>query len=72
VGLELGVELVLASLLLLVGEQASHCSSSSGSGCGAYGFVSLEEDYPATLVSCREIVSRVVKLDGGNDVGYEV
>lgn len=45
-----------------------------GVGCacstegGAYLFVALEQDDAAALVSSCEIVARVVKLDGGDDI----
>jgi len=37
----------------------------------AYCLVSLEEDNTPTLISCRQIIAGVVKLDCGYDIGYK-
>jgi hypothetical protein len=37
----------------------------------AYRLVSLEEDNTPTLISRRQIIAGVVKLDCGYDIGYK-
>lgn len=72
VRLELGVEFVFASFFLLgtsgtsrnstiivhSPEPATHC------------FVALEQDNSSTLVTCCQVVSRMVELNGRYDVGW--
>lgn len=32
-------------------------------------FIALEQNHTAALIACRKVVSGVVKLDSGDDVG---
>jgi hypothetical protein len=67
VRLELGMELVLASLLLGgVSDDGSRRLWSRRTYC----FVPFEKDHTTTLVTSREIVTRLVELDGGNDIRW--
>ena len=67
VRLELGMELVLASLLLGgVSDDGSRRLWSRRTYC----FVPFEKDHTTTLVTGREIVTRLVELDGGNDIRW--
>ena len=43
-------------------------SDRKGQG-GTYHFISLEQDYPTSLVACSKVVACRVELDGGYDVG---
>ena len=67
VRLELGMELVLASLLLGgVSDNGSRRLWSRRTYC----FIPFEKDHTTTLVTSREIVTRLVELDGGNDIRW--
>jgi hypothetical protein len=67
VRLELGMELVLASLLLGgVSENGSRRRCSRRTYC----FIPFEKDHTTTLVTSRKIVTRLVELDGGNDIRW--
>lgn len=65
VRLELGMELVLASFLL---EGVSVTGLLKLWTSRAYCFVPLEKDHATTLVTSRQIVTRLVELDRGNDI----
>lgn len=65
VRLKLGVELVFTSLLLRGCQRWSYVVSWTW---GTYSLVSFKQDHTTTLVTCRQIVARLVELDGGNDV----
>ena len=72
-GLKLGMELVFARLLLFC--VALHISGAvSGRPCclgsATNRLIPLEQHHPTPLVTGREIVSRLIELDGGDDVGY--
>ena len=67
VRLELGMELVLASLLL---GGVSENGSRRGWSRRTYCFIPFEKDHTTTLVTGREIVTRLVELDGGNDIRW--
>ena len=43
-------------------------SDRKGQG-GTYHFISLEQDYPTSLVTCSKVVACRVELDGRYDVG---
>ena len=67
VRLKLGMELVLASFLL------GGVSENGPRGLWsrrAYCFVPFEKDHTTTLVTSREIVTRLVEFDGGNDIRW--
>lgn len=71
VGLEFGVEFVLASFFLY-----RQSVSTADSFCFAPGvepdthcLVALEQDDSTTLVTSSKVVSRVVEFNGGYDVG---
>lgn len=69
VRLELGVELVLTSLLL---EGRLGVKSGKLVVAKTYSLVSLEQNHTTALVTCRQVVTRLVELDGGDDVRWKV
>lgn len=66
VRLKLGMELVLASLLLEEVLDAGSLRLWSRTYC----FVPFEKDHTTALITGREIVTRLVELDGGNDIRW--
>ena len=67
--LELGVELVLAALLLHGARAHQLAIATRRFVIATHGFVPLEEHDTPALVSRSEVVARRVKLDGGYDIG---
>lgn len=67
VRLKLGMELVFAGLFLR--EESVMAGIRTGLGEIAYGFITLEEDDTSALVTSGQVVSGVIELDGGDDVG---
>lgn len=73
VGLELGVELVLASFFLPRQLENAHDDDADiieSKRPAAHSLVALEQNNPPTLVTSRQIVARVVELNGRYDIGY--
>lgn len=72
VRLELGVEFVLAGFFLLATSGMSRNStvSTQSPGPATHCFVALEKDNSSTLITCCQIVSCMVELNGRYDVGY--
>lgn len=72
VRLELGVEFVLAGFFLLSTSGMSRNSTiiSQSPDPATHCFVTLEQDDSSTLVTCCQIVPRMVELDGRYDVGW--
>lgn len=72
VRLELGVEFVLAGFFLL-GTSGLSRNSTGGTqspGPATHCFVALEQDDSSTLITCCQIVSCMVELNGRYDVGW--
>lgn len=72
VRLEFSVEFIFAALLLEWRGDHDDQPNTAATGTlrrGAYRLITLKEHNTTTLVSSCQIVARVIKLDGGNDVG---
>lgn len=71
VGLEFGVEFVLAGFFLARRSVSSMTALSSPESVelDTHCLVALEQDDTATLVTSSKVVSRVVELNGRYDVG---
>ena len=79
-GLELGVELVLAILFLQGGpgrsarrNHSDHARRSErvvNPAAGTHHLIALEQDDTAPLVTSGKVVARRVELDGRDDIGY--
>ena len=69
-GLELGVELVLAGLFLRARMRLVRTSHQSRGKGAAHHLIALEQDDPASLVSGSKVVARRVELDRRDDVGW--
>ena len=67
VRLELGVELVFASLLL---ERGLDLNSNRTLNWKTYSLVPLEQNHTTTLVTSRQVITCLVELDSGDDVRY--
>lgn len=72
VGLELGVELVLAGFFLSRQLENAHDDDADiieSKRPAAHSLVALKQNNPPTLVTSRQIVARVVELNGRYDIG---
>lgn len=72
VGLKLGVEFVLAGFFLLgtSGTSRNTIVTAQSPDPATHCFVALKQDNPSTLVTCCQVVPRVVELNGRYDVGW--
>lgn len=72
VGLELGMELVFAGFFLLCWlENARHddVATTRPELLAAHRLITFEQDDPPTLVTSRQVITRMIEFNGRYDIG---